>query len=132
MARTTAAKAAAPSSAAKGKAGATSEADAAKAADAITKQQQTAELAEAAKAAEQQAPEASKFPVVLTLTNAWPGRHDVAGTNETLAPGETRAVEFTEKGLARFTKQIAQLADLHRWTEGQGILIEQGEQDAED
>lgn len=77
-------------------------------------------------------PVLTEFPAVLTLTNAWPGRHEVAGTNETLNPGETREVEFTEKGFARFSKQITQLADLHGWTEGQGILIEQGEDNAED
>lgn len=68
----------------------------------------------------------TEFPVVLTLTNAWQGRHDVAGTNETLAPGETRDVEFTEAGYARFSRVIVQLADLHGWTDGQGLLIEQG------
>lgn len=77
-------------------------------------------------------PVVTEFPVVLTLTNAWQGRHDVAGTNETLAPGETRDVEFTESGFKRFSRQITQLADLHGWKEGQGVLIEQGADHGED
>lgn len=77
-------------------------------------------------------PVVTEFPVTLTLTNAWQGRHDVAGTNETLAPGETRDVEFTESGFKRFSRQIIQLADLHGWKEGQGVLIEQGADHGED
>lgn len=72
------------------------------------------------------------FPVVLTLTNAWQGSHDVAGTNETLAPGETRDVEFTEAAYNRFSRVILQLADLHGWTDGQGVLVEQGADHGED
>lgn len=76
-------------------------------------------------------PVLAEFPAVLTLTNAWPGQRHIVGTDETLAPGETRAIEFTEKAYTKFSRHIHQHASLHAWKHGEGLLIEQGAENGE-